>query len=181
MGSAPVIGEIIQPLAVMVGEKVKKTMTGDEMQVRFVRHTPLFTLVLILLFLVSCQPDGTSKGIQVMFDGRTSINISEVYHSNKSVGKITSRQMGKGSVEMVTIALAPEFKRLVGKHWAFYVSNGRLLAIRIVNTGHALKAEEKLCGFHSKAALNWFKFKTLLNDRTYKASLRAEQLYRRFS
>jgi hypothetical protein len=136
---------------------------------------------LVLLFLVGCDKGASKKGIQVMFDGRTDIYKNEVYYSHKVVGKITSRQMGRSSVEMVTIALVPEFKRLMGKHWAFYVSNGRIWVVRIGNSGHALSAEEKLCGFHSKAALNWFKFKTLLNDRVYKASLRAEQLYRRFS
>ena len=160
---------------------MKKTIAGGEMEVRFVRCIFVLALALVLLFFVGCEIGATKKGIRVMFDGRTDIYRSEVYHAHKVVGKIISRQKGKSSVEMVTIALVPEFKRLMGKNWAFYVSNGRIWAARIGHTGHALSAEEKLCGFNSKAALNWFKFKTLLNDRAYKASLRAERLYRRFS
>ena len=136
------------------------------MEVRFVRCISILALALVLIFLIGCEIDASKKGIQVMFDGRTDIFKNEVYYANKVVGKIISRQRGRSSVEMVTIALVPEFKRLMGKNWAFYVSNGRIWAARIGHTGHALSADEKLCGFHSKAALNWFKFKTLLNART---------------
>lgn len=116
-----------------------------------------------------------------MFDGRPNITQNEVYFANKVIGKITSRQMGKGSVEMITIGLAPEFKKHVGPHWVFFVDRGRIQAARIGSAGKSISADERLCGFLSKSALNWFKFKTLLKDRVYQASLRAEMLYRRFS
>lgn len=115
-----------------------------------------------------------------MFDGRPNITQPEVYFANKVVGKITSRQMGKGSVEMITIGLLPEFKKQVGRHWVFFVDTGRIQAARIGSAGKTISADDRLCGFRSKSAFHWFKFKTLLSDRVYKASLRAETLYRRY-
>jgi hypothetical protein len=81
---------------------------------------------------------------------------------------------------MITIDFLPEFKKHVGRHWVFFVDNGRIQAARIGTAIRSISADERLCGFHSKSAFHWFKFKTLLSDRVYKASLRAEMLYRRY-
>ncbi len=140
----------------------------------------LCALGLTFLLLVGCNAASSKQGLQVMFDGRPNITQPEVYFANKVVGKIISRQMGKGSVEMITIGFTPEFKKHVGSHWVFFVDNGRIQAARIGSAGTSLSADGRLCGFRSKSALHWFKFKTLLSDRVYKASLRAQMLYRRY-
>jgi hypothetical protein len=139
-----------------------------------------YALGLVLLLLVGCDAASPKHDLQVMFAGRPNIAQSEVYFTNKVVGKMTSRQMGKGSVEMVSINLAPEFKKQVGRHWVFFVDHGRIRAVRIGPSGKPLSADERLCGFGSKSALNWFKFTTLLSDRVYRSSKRAQMLYRRF-
>jgi hypothetical protein len=153
---------------------------GVSMNVQNHRMQLLCALGLVFLLLVGCDVASSKQGLQVMFDGRPNITQPEVYFVNKVVGKMTSRQMGKGSVEMITIGLAPEFKKHVGRHWVFFVDNGRIQAARIGTAGKPLSADDRLCGFRSKSALNWFKFKTLLSDRVYKASLRAQMLYRRY-
>jgi hypothetical protein len=139
----------------------------------------LYGLGLVLLLLVGCDTASSTPGLQVVFDGRPTIAQPEVFFANKVVGQITSRQMGKGSVELITIHPAPEFKNRVGRDWVFFVDRGRIRAARIGTSGKPLASDEKLCGFHSKPALKWFKFKTLLSDRVYKASRRAQMLYRR--
>jgi hypothetical protein len=137
-------------------------------------------LGLVLLLLVGCNAPSSNQDLKVMFDGRPDITHPDVYFVSKMVGKITSRQMGKGSVEMITIGLLPEFKKSIGRHWVFFVDNGRIQAARIGSAGKPISTADRLCGFRSKAAFNWFRFKTLLSDRVYKASLRAEMLYRRY-
>lgn len=154
--------------------------TGVDMDRQSCAKKTVWVLGLILFFIGGCEITPSKQGLDIMFDGRANITQPEVYFSNKVVGEIMSRQLGNGSVEMITITLAPEFENQIGRHWVFYIRNGRLIAARIGSDRKTLPADAKLCGFHSKSALNWFKFKTLLDDRVYRASLRAEQLYRRF-
>jgi hypothetical protein len=156
-------------------------MMGESMIVQNCRVQLFCILGSVFLLLVGCNVASSQQDLQVMFDGRPNITQPEVYFANKVVGKITSRQMGRGSVEMITIGLAAEFKKQVGPHWVFVVDNGRIRAARIGPTGKPFSEDDRLCGFRSKSALNWFKFKTLLSDRVYKATLRAEMLYRRYA
>lgn len=144
-----------------------------------IRTACLYLSFVILWFFMGCDIGPADKGLQVMFDGQAQIYRNDVYYFHKVVGKITSRQRGNSGIEMMTIELAPEFKQLVGSNWAFFVENGRIAAVKFGNGSQAMGPEDKLNGFQSKAALNWFKFKTLLNDRAYRAALRAEGLYRR--
>ena len=65
-------------------------------------------------------------------------------------------------------------------NWVFFVDNGRLTAFRIAPLGKPTTQGDNLCGFGSKAALNWFRFKTLLTNRIYKARQIADTLTRRF-
>jgi hypothetical protein len=133
----------------------------------------------VLFLLAGCNAAAPQPGIQVVFDGRPNIAQHEVYFANKVVGEMTSRQAGNGSVELISLNLAPEFKQQVGRHWVFFVDHGRIRAARIGSSGKPLAADEMLCGFRSKSALNWFKFTTLLSDRVYRASKRAQLLHRR--
>ena len=154
---------------------------GESMIVQYHRTQLFCTLGLVFLLLVGCDVPSSKQDLLVMFDGLPTITQPDVYFANKVVGKITSRQMGRGSVEMITIALLPVFKREMGRHWAFFVDKGRIQAARIGSAGKPIAADDRLCGFRSKSAFHWFKFKTLLSDRVYKASLRAEMLYRRYA
>ena len=104
----------------------------------------------------------------------------DVYYHGLIIGQILGQKTGKGSVCKVTIRLAPEYEKEAGKHWVFYADNGSLNASRISTAGQQLTAGDKICGFGSKSALNWFKLKTLLSDRVYKANQMAEELSRRF-
>jgi hypothetical protein len=153
---------------------------GETMIIHIHRMQLLCALGLVFLLLVGCNVASSQQDVQVMFDGRPNITQPNVYFVNKVVGKITSRQMGNGSVEMIAIGFLPEFKKHVGRHWVFFVDNGRIQAARIGTAVRSISADERLCGFRSKSAFNWFKFKTLLSDRVYKASLLAEMLYRRY-
>ncbi len=180
--SMPVVGEKVRPSKLLCEsiEPATWIMTGAAMNVQNHRMQLFGTLGLVLLWLVGCDAASSKPDVEVMFDGRPNIAQPQVYFANRVVGNITSRQMGKGSVEMMTIDLAPEFKKHIGRHWVFYVDNGLVRAARIGSAAKPLSEDARLCGFRSKSDLNWFKFKTLLSDRVYKASLRAEMLYRRY-
>jgi hypothetical protein len=80
----------------------------------------------------------------------------------------------------VTVQLAPDYTKEAGNHWAFYVEDGRLMGSKLSGSGQPLNSGDQICGFSSKAALNWFKVKTLLTDRVFKATQKAESLSRRF-
>ena len=115
-----------------------------------------------------------------MFEGNPRIYKQDVYFRGRTIGQILDQKVGGGSVYKITIRLLPEFARTAGKNWVFFADHGRLHASRISATGQPLAAGDKACGFSSKAGLTWFKFKTLLNDRVYKANQKAENLSRRF-
>lgn len=175
--SMPVVGEEVRPLIRTVTSKIM----GESMIVQNHRRKLFWTLGLVFFLLVGCNEASSKHDLQVMFDGRPNITQPDVYFANKVVGKITDRQMGKGSVEMIAISLLPEFKKQIGRHWVFFVDNGRIQAARIGSADTPISDDDRLCGFRSKSAFNWFRFKTLLSDRVYKASLRAEMLHRRFA
>lgn len=141
----------------------------------------VIALVGAIAGLVGCSPMSSSQnGIDVMFEGRPRIYKQEIFYQGRSIGQILNQKAGNGSVYKVSIQLTPEYGKEIGKHWVFYVDNGALNASRIAPTGQPLTAGDKTCGFNTKASLNWFKLKTLLTDRVYKASQKAEVLSRRF-
>jgi hypothetical protein len=138
-------------------------------------------LALVFLALGGCNSSGSPReGIHVMFEGVPGIYKQEVLYFGQTVGQVLDQKAGQGSIYRVTIRLAPEFGNAAGTQWAFYVDNGVLNAAPLGGSGRQLAAGDAVCGFGSKAALNWFKVKTLLTDRVYKASQKAESLSRRF-
>jgi hypothetical protein len=138
-------------------------------------------MVMALLGLMGCSPMVSSQeGIDVMFQGNPMIYKQDVYYHGQIIGQIVTQEAGNGSVYKVTIRLASGFDKEAGKHWVFYADNGGLNASKISVAGQPLTAGDKICGFGSKAALNWFKLKTLLTDRVYKANQIADTLSRRF-
>ena len=138
-------------------------------------------LMVIFIGLIGCNPmTSRQEGINVMFEDNPRIYKQDVYYHGKTVGHVLNQTAGGGSVYKVTIRLLPEYGKEAGRHWVFYADNGALNASRISAAGQPLTAGDKACGFGSKAAFNWFKLKTLLSDRVYKANQKAEALYRRF-
>lgn len=131
--------------------------------------------------VIGCQNTGGGDGIHVMFKGVPKIQTTDVYHNGRVVGSILEQSTVKGGASMVKIRISPDYKRHAGTHWAFYTDMGRLTAGRLNSSGSPLTPGDRVCGFHSKAALNWFKVKTLLSNRISEAGRRAEKLYRRFN
>jgi len=140
-----------------------------------------FALVTALILLTGCSPMvSDQEGIDVMFEGNPRIFKQDVLYHGQVIGQILNQKAGNGSVYKVTIRLVPRYEKEAGKHWVFYADKGGLHASRISTTGRPLTVGDKICGFGSKAALNWFKLKTLLTDRVYKANQIAATLSRRF-
>ena len=128
-----------------------------------------------------CNPMASSRqGLDVMFESPPGICNQEVYYHGRTIGRILDQKTGRGSVHKVTIQLSPEHNNKSGTNWVFYVDNGRLTAFRIAAFDNPLAQSGNLCGFSSKAALNWFRVKTMLTNRVYKARQIADTLTRQF-
>ncbi|MEJ2158467.1 MAG: hypothetical protein P8X96_24345 [Desulfobacteraceae bacterium] len=142
----------------------------------------VLVIITLMVFagIVGCQPSG-GEGIHVMFKGVPKIHHTEVYHNGRVVGSILEQATDSNGASQVTIRIDPEFRPYAGHHWAFYVDMGRLTAGRLNSSGEPLQPGDLMCGFHSKAAFNWFKVKTLLRDRIAEAGRRAEKLHFRFT
>jgi hypothetical protein len=139
------------------------------------------TLLIILLFMVQgCQINGGQKGIHVYFEQQPGYYQENVYWFGQVIGKIVDSQVGTGAVTRITVQLDPSFKDRAGKNWAFYMDSGRLTAGQLSPNRKPLQAGESISGFNSRAAFNWFKFKTLLNDRVGRSQRRADRLRLRF-
>jgi hypothetical protein len=151
-------------------------MNGSEM-----RYWIAVVLTMAVIGLVGCNPMTSSQqGCGVMFESPPQIYKQEVYYQGQTIGRILDQKTGQGSVHKVTIQLAPEHFNKAGSNWVFYVDNGRLTAFRIAALGNPPAKGGNICGFSSKAALNWFRFKTLLTNRINKATQIAGALTRRF-
>jgi hypothetical protein len=148
---------------------------------RGIRYWIAIVLAMAVIGLVGCNPMTSSQqGRGVMFESPPRIYKQEVYYRGQAIGRILDQKTGQGSVHKVTIQLASEHINKDGSNWVFYVDNGRLTAFRIAAFGNPLAKGDNICGFSSKAALNWFRFKTLLTNRIYKANQIADTLTRRF-
>ncbi len=136
----------------------------------------------LLLAVVGCARETTTAedGYAVLFGGIPQVYDKGVYFNGESVGTIESTQASAANVTKMVVSLAPEFVQTMGNNMAFYVNAGRLEAAPLQNIGQAYVKGEPLCGFHSKADLNWFKFKTLMLDRTLAARELALGLQARF-
>jgi hypothetical protein len=131
--------------------------------------------------LAGCNPMTSSRqGLGVVFENPPRIYQQEVYFRGQTIGQILDQETGRGSVHKVTIQLAPEHLNKAASNWVFYVDKGRLNAFQIAAFGNPPDPEANICGFGSKAALNWFRFRTLLTNRIYKAGQIANDLTRRF-
>ncbi len=140
----------------------------------------VFGMILMFLVLAGCQPGGQQDGIHVMFEEKPRINGDGVFWHGQTIGTVSGIQVGNNAITKVTVRLDNPFKQHAGHNWAFYVHRGRLMADRLSITGESVATGDHVCGFSSKAALNWFKIKTLLNNRVSKAKRRAQSLERRF-
>jgi len=141
-----------------------------------------FTMTLLIVALtVGCAPQGKQDGYAVLFDGMVNIFEDGIYFNGKEVGGVLSKVENTSGVTTLSVSLSPEFVAEIGNNIAFYAHAGRLEATRLQRMGQALKKGEPLCGFISKSELNWFKIKTLLNDRINAAKKRAATLQARLS
>lgn len=148
-------------------------------------HRPLSPIAIagifaLVLALLGCQPGGKEQGIQVYFNAPPTLYKQDVYWQGQAIGKILGQETGQSPVTRVTIALDAPFESKIGPNWAFFANNGRLHAGRLAIGAEASATEIYVNGFTSKAAFNWFKFKTLINDRVGKAKRRAGRLHARF-
>jgi len=144
------------------------------------RWSAAFLLAFFILVLSGCTQNATHEGIYVMFKGRTYIPKGDVYYHGKVIGQIESKEVNHSSIGKVSVRLIPEFEKQMGTNWAFYLKHGRMMAAKLYGSGRPLHAGDKVCGFNSKTAFYWFKFKTLLTDRVTRARMRADNLFRRF-
>jgi hypothetical protein len=137
---------------------------------------------LLLIFTANgCQTQSSQDGIHVMFDGVPKIYHDQVYFHGQVVGKIMDKKGQNGPVAKINIQIDSKFKEDAGRHWSFYVDNGRLTVGRLNSSGQPLAVGDRVCGFHSKSDFTWFKVKTLLGHRISKAHRRADKLYQRFA
>jgi hypothetical protein len=136
-------------------------------------------LVLSLLALGSGCAKAKQDGHAVMFEGLVQLYDQGVYFNGTRVGEVQSVDKGAGHVTRVLIQFSPGFIEKMGSNVAIYVDGGRLQADKLQGLGGALDPAAPICGFGSQAALNWFKFKTLLNDRIPVAQRRALELQAR--
>jgi hypothetical protein len=148
---------------------------------RALRFWIAIVLAMAGIGLTGCNPMTSGRqGRGVMFESSPRIYKQEVYYRGRAIGKIVDQKTGHGSVHKISIQLSPEHTDKADSNWVFYVDNGRLTAFRIAPFGNQTAQGENLCGFGSKAALNWFRLKTLLTNRIYKARQIADGLTRRF-
>ncbi len=150
------------------------------MRVRFKSAFAILILSVAIFLVQGCQPSGQNDGIHIMFEKTPHIVTDEVYWHGQPIGTISDTQVGPYDVTRVTLRLDPQFRKQAGHHWAFYAQGGRLVADRLATSGDTVDPGDHVCGFASKAALNWFKIKTLLNNRVATAKRRADNLSRRF-
>lgn len=145
------------------------------------RYWIAIALAMVCIGLVGCNPMTSNRqGRGVMFESPPRIYKQEVYYGGRAIGRIVDQKTGHGSVHKVTIQLSPEHINKSDSNWVFYVEKGRLTAFRIAPFGNPAAQGDNICGFGSKAALNWFRFKTILTNRIYKARQIADILTRRF-
>lgn len=141
-----------------------------------------YTALMILTITVGvagCARVPQQDGYAVMFEGAVRLYDDGVYYNGTRVGEVQSAEKGNGFVTRLRIGFAPEFIEKMGANLAMYVDNGRLVADKLQGLGGDLDPQVPLCGFSSQVGFNWFKFKTLLNDRIPAARQRALELQAR--
>lgn len=138
-------------------------------------------LAMVGIGLAGCNPMTSSgQGLGVIFKTPPRIYKQEVYFRGQVIGRILNQKTGNGSVHKVTIQLAPEHLNKAASNWVFYADKGRLTAFQIAAFGNPPAQGDNICGFGSETALNWFRLRTLLTNRIYKARQIAGDLTRRF-
>lgn len=141
----------------------------------------LWAAVLLLAAAFACVDRPSQDGYAVLFEGAVEVYEDGIYDGGIVVGKIQSKSISPNYATRMMITLLPEFADQAGNHIVFYVRVGRLEVDRLKNFGDPLTKGAILCGFESKGSLNWFKTKSLLNDRIAMATQRSMVLQERFN
>ena len=141
----------------------------------------LFVALLVVAIIIGCAPQGNQEGYAVLFDGMVNIFEDAIYFNGNEVGRVLAKEVAGAGATKLTVALSPELVAETGNNLALYAHAGRLEATTLQRMGHTLEKDAPLCGFTSKSELNWFKIKTLLNDRIKAAKKRAAELQAQFS
>ena len=140
-------------------------------------------IAIMLVFAAGCSVQSTSRPVEgyfVMFDSQPELYDDAVYYAGNKVGAILAKATGKLGGTRMTITLEDRFAREIGSDVVFYVSRGHLEAEPLFIGAGLLQKGAALCGFTSKGGLVWFKFKTLLTDRSSAAKARALALQQQF-
>lgn len=140
-------------------------------------------IAIMLVIAAGCSVQSTSRpveGYYVMFDSLPELYDDAVYYAGAKVGAIVARTTGKMGGARMTITLEDRFARESGNAVVFYATRGRLEAEPLFMGAGLLQKGALLCGFSSKSGLVWFKFKTLLTDRSSAAKARALALQEKF-
>ena len=135
--------------------------------------------VFILGISLLRSPNEIKNGYTIVFDEMPNLYEDEVYNSNQVIGHIVAKTEGTTRVSKMVVFIGDEFQPEMGTHIAFYADRGRLNVTHLQSVGTVLSKDALICGFSSKADLNWFKFLTLLKNRVSAANRRAATLYRK--
>jgi hypothetical protein len=136
----------------------------------------LILIVVLGIGTLRTTPPQHDAGYAIIFDKMPNVSDERIFFSNEPIGKIQSRHEGAVGVVKLVVDLNADFLDQLGNNIAFYPEHGRLTADKLQTTGEALSKDAVLCGFTSKAAFNWFKFKTILSNRISAAGRRAQAL-----
>lgn len=144
------------------------------------RRSSYIMVFLALPFIFACQPQQSLQNeYSVWINGSVILYDQSVYHQGTAIGQVTVTE-NKNNVTKLQLTIDPTHEEKIQKNVAFYVSTGRLNLGYLTDWAPLLEEKGYICGFSSKAAFNWFKFKTVLSDRLLKSQQRARHLALQF-
>lgn len=129
----------------------------------------------VMLCSAGCSPS-VEQGYAIMFDGPVSLFDTGVYYQGARIGKVFSTVNHPAGTVQLKVTIDSGYQKLMASNAAFYADNGRLCYSQLANFGQPLGNDGRWLGFHSKAALNWFKFRHFMADPTDAAARRAGAL-----
>ena len=139
----------------------------------------IIALAIILGVALNQTPHNDDVGYIIVFNGMPDIRKEGIYYENQEVGRITNTVKGSKDVVAFTAVLDEAFIQEMGMNVVFFPEYGALKAFRLQSVSPPLPEDFVFSGFSSKASLNWFKFRTIFNNRITSANRRALKLYQK--